>query len=251
MATDRYNAVEAQISYLYMATCISNGKSYIGQSRNPIKRILEHIRTSMGNNTAKQKLIHKAIRKYGIHNFQWEIIQSEIPIEKINETEISAILLFNTKNPYGYNVTDGGEGLNGTTVSEETRKKMSESRKKYITEEVRQEMKKRMINNTFNLGNKQSEETKSKISKANLGKKRSDEFRKHLQLINTGKTLSEDHRQKLLESNIGKKHSEETKAKIGSKHKGKKLSEETKQKIRLARLGKKLSDEHKLKPSQD
>jgi rubrerythrin len=94
-------------------------------------------------------------------------------------------------------------------------------------------------------GNKLSEETKIKISKAHLGKKRPG--------------MSEESKKKLSESlkgkNLGKKRSIETKKKLSNALKGKTrspLSEETKQKLKECNLGKivgPMNEEHKRKIS--
>ena len=88
---------------------------------------------------------------------------------------------------YLINKTDGGEGTNGYIVSEETRKKMSESHKgKIFTEETRRRLseahKGKIITeesnrymseakkgkNNPNFGKPRTEETRRKISEANL-----------------------------------------------------------------------------------
>ena len=58
---------------IYKLTNKINNKIYIGQSIHPEKRLREH------ENRAKNKLdnypIHNAIAKYGIDNFDFEIIE--------------------------------------------------------------------------------------------------------------------------------------------------------------------------------
>ena len=127
----------------------------------------------------------------------------------------------------------------GKKLSEETKKKISESQ----------------------IGRKHSEETKRKISEAlkghkpttgifkkghkiNLGRKHPSmpkEWREKIGLANIGKKLSEESKRKGVETRMKngsynrkrKKCSEETKRKISEANKGRKFSEEIKQKMRL------------------
>jgi len=101
-----------------------NGKSYIGQTIFPLqKRIEQHKRESKYK---KLKYFHKAINKYGIENFDWEILMHCTSKPMLNAAEIFFIDRYNTKVPNGYNLTDGGEGL--INPSEETIKKIKQER---------------------------------------------------------------------------------------------------------------------------
>lgn len=111
-----------------------------------------------------------------------------------------------------WNRTDGGEGISGAILSEETKAKMSNSRK----------------------GKRLSEETKRKISKSHKGKTqrpRSEETKIKISLANKGKKLSETHIKKIVAVHTGKIRSEETKMKISIAKKGVSLSEEHKKKL--------------------
>jgi group I intron endonuclease len=108
---------------IYKATNKVNGKSYIGQTARSLDiRIKEHI------NDAKHNADYpfcKAIHKYGIENFTWEIIVDCGNSQKLlNEGEKFFIDGYNTKIPNGYNLTDGGEGNSGWIPSEKTRQRM-------------------------------------------------------------------------------------------------------------------------------
>ena len=94
-----------------------------------------------------------------------------------------------------HNRTDGGEGSSGTIMSEETKRKISESHK----------------------GKTKSEETKRKMSEANKGKIVSEETRKRLQSYNINKVVSEETKRKMSETRKGrpgKPHTEETKRRL-------------------------------------
>lgn len=83
-----------------------NGKSYIGQSSNIVRRIREH------NSENKQYAINNAIRKYGkITDFT--LLEEIAPDNKelMNEREIYYISLYDTANKEkGYNICLGGQG---------------------------------------------------------------------------------------------------------------------------------------------
>lgn len=94
---------------IYKATNTINGKCYIGKTYNLQKRIREHL-YEINNDLP----FHRALKKYGIENFKWEIIDvASDDIEAI-EKERNWILKLNTcinvQNPKGYNITMGGEG---------------------------------------------------------------------------------------------------------------------------------------------
>lgn len=88
---------------IYKITNKINGKVYIGQSVDIFSRWKYH-RTHLQNPTA----LHKALKKYGIENFTFEILE-ETPLDKnyMNEREIYYISYFNSYNK-GYNETLGG-----------------------------------------------------------------------------------------------------------------------------------------------
>jgi uncharacterized membrane protein YfhO len=101
------------------------------------------------------------------------------------------------------NLTDGGEGLCGRIVSDETRKKISEAARN-ISEETR----KKMSDAKKNI----SEETRKKMSES--ARNISEETRK--KMSDAKKNMSDETRKKMSESRKGKsrKHSDETKEKI-------------------------------------
>lgn len=83
-----------------------NNKVYIGQTVNPRIRFNAHKNAARKNSPL---LIHQAMIKYGIDNFYFEILESQI--EDYDEKEKYYIKLYNSLMPNGYNMTKGGEGL--------------------------------------------------------------------------------------------------------------------------------------------
>ena len=85
---------------IYKVTNKVNGKVYIGQSVDIGRRWREHM-------TAKDGIyFHKAIQKYGVENFEWEVIEQ--CKKDLDEREIYWIEYYDSFNK-GYNCTKGGD----------------------------------------------------------------------------------------------------------------------------------------------
>lgn len=95
---------------IYCYTNLINNKKYIGQTNNFKRRSKQHREDSFMNyNEARYRQpIHQAIRKYGIENFKIEILEENIPTDKIDKKEQYYIKKYNTIAPNGYNLTEGG-----------------------------------------------------------------------------------------------------------------------------------------------
>lgn len=93
---------------IYKITNKINGHSYIGQSVD-IKRRWRCEKTKAFNINSREGdfTLSKALRKYGIDNFTFEVIE-ECPREKLNEREAYWISYYNTYYD-GYNETLGGD----------------------------------------------------------------------------------------------------------------------------------------------
>ena len=199
------------MGYVYKITNTVNGKAYIGISiHEPEKRRIRDHLSGYGN-----RIIAKAVKKYGKDAFTYEILEANVFDEFLPELEVFYIEKFNTVAPHGYNLTSGGDhGI----PSEETRQKMSEALKG----------EKHPL-----YGKRHSAETRQKMSESAKGRKN-----------------SEEHRRKMSEAQKGKKHSAETRRKISESAKGKKHSAETRQKMSESAKGKIISEEHRRKLSE-
>ena len=196
------------MGYVYKITNTVNNKAYIGISiHEPIKgRIKDHL-SGKGN-----RIIANAVKKYGRDAFTYEILEADVFDEFLTRLEVAYIANYNTVAPYGYNLTYGGEVAKA--VSDESRQKMSETRK----------------------GKRFSKEHRRKLSEARKGKKR--------------KPFSAEHCRKLSEANKGKTRSAETRRKMSEAQKGKTLSAEHRCKMSEALKGRKISAEHCRKLSE-
>lgn len=81
---------------IYKITNKLNGKSYVGQTtRNVNARIAEH--------KYKKSLIGKAILKYGVNNFEIDILDECSSSDELNKREAHWTKTLNTVHPNGYN----------------------------------------------------------------------------------------------------------------------------------------------------
>lgn len=168
------------IGTIYKLTSPSN-KCYIGQTIN----LVERKRTLYNpNKYYSGHRLDNAIKKYGIENFQYEIIiqivesSKEKLREKLDELEKFYIEKYDSYNN-GYNMTLGGSGSNGCFQTEESKRRISEKAKgrkgsmlgRHLTEEQKNKIsnfaKTRTGEKNPFYGKTHSEETKLKIGKAN------------------------------------------------------------------------------------
>ena len=98
---------------IYKITNQVNNKSYIGQSVNIKRRWNDH----RSHAYEKKTTLQKAMCKYGIDNFKFEILE-ECKIKELNDKEKYYIKYYDTYNN-GYNETLGGSGTsaNGTKLT--------------------------------------------------------------------------------------------------------------------------------------
>ena len=161
------------MGYIY---CIisPSGKRYIGQTkRNPHRRFEEHCKSYSGC-----IVLMNAIKKYGKSSMKLEILL-QINDELLNEYEKRFIAYYNTLEPHGYNIRNGGHsGL----FSDESKNRMRLSK---------------LGEKNHNYGKSRSYDTKQAISLAKRGEKH------HFY----GKTLTTEHKLNL--SVVRKKYDKE------------------------------------------
>lgn len=103
------------MGYIYKITNLVNNKAYVGQTKQPIEiRWEAHVYAAFRENDDNRYYLHRAINKYGLDKFKFEIIE-EVPNTKLDEREIYWIAHFHTyrydeEGNSGYNLTRGGKG---------------------------------------------------------------------------------------------------------------------------------------------
>jgi len=102
------NEIPEQIWSLYRIINKINGKIYIGQAAEVSKRWYDHRRAVKLNKPTQ--IVHRAMIKYGLDNFEFEVIASCKTQEDANETETELVRQYDSfvKNGKGYNATFGG-----------------------------------------------------------------------------------------------------------------------------------------------
>ena len=222
---------EKNFNFVYLTTNLINNKQYVG----------EHSTNDMNCNTTRNYIgggimLKNAIKKYSKKNFKREILENFQSKKEAFDNQEKYIILYNTLNPNGYNISPkGGENIkNG--VSEDTKKKISNS--------LSGENHPNFGKPSYNKNKKMSIESIEKMSKShkghipwNKGKKYSEERKKEMSILMSGEN----------NPNFGKHCSEETKIKIGNANKNRVVSNETKEKQRISHMKHKCSEETKEK----
>lgn len=172
--------------FVYVITNIINNKVYIGQTNNPLLRWSQH-KSNAKHNRSNQN-ITKAIIKYGVNNFKFNIIASALNQNDVDFIEEQIIIQYDSRNPNcGYNIAIGGSVVPHTS---EVCKKISDGLKRFYTYNV-----------SSIKGRELSKEWKDKLSKSasgklgpNHGKKFSDIWKDNISKSLKGKSLSIEHR---------------------------------------------------------
>lgn len=119
---------------VYKITNKINGKAYIGCAcANTFNRWSFHWAQSAKNSKG---LLHRAIAKYGLQNFIFEVIYVAETIEESRVEEIKSIVTHKSHvSEGGYNLTFGGDGWQaGMKHTEDTKHKISKTRKRKFKE---------------------------------------------------------------------------------------------------------------------
>lgn len=202
---------------VYKITNKTNGKCYIGITTCGLsQRWAKHCSTAR---CSGKKVFHRAIRKYGAENFIVESIDNTAKsLEELYSKEKEYIKQYNTFDSHqGYNCTDGGElfimtseerlkrskRMLGRKLSEETKRKISETKKlnpTIITDEYRKKISETSKGRIF------SPESIEKRAQKLRGQKRTDEQKHKMGLKNIGRILSLERKKQISESLIGKRN---------------------------------------------
>ena len=137
------------------------------------------------------KYLKRAIKKYGIKNFTFQILHILPTKEEMFQLERELVNEELVKDPLSYNLKIGGSGGNpgivgafkGKTHSAETKEKQRQASLKQVT----------------------TDQTRIKISQNNWAKTNPELFRKHAIAANLGKPKSSEQRKKQAEAQQGKK----------------------------------------------
>jgi group I intron endonuclease len=208
---------------IYKVTNQINGKVYVGQTAGLLKRRKgDHVRKALAGSPY---YFHNAIRKYGPDVFVWEVMCLCLSKDEADKKECEFIKGLNTKFPFGYNLTDGGEGTVGFSPTKETREKISKAQKMYIQ---------RTGNVPFK-GMKHSAESRAKITAAQMGKKRGPHSAEHNEKIRNalkGRTITEEQKAMISKALTGRRLPPERCAASGKAHRGLKRTDEIRENMK-------------------
>jgi group I intron endonuclease len=160
--------MEKEIVFIYIVTCLTTKKSYVGKTTESINR---RWRRHVVNKNNYCRLLSEAINLYGEDDFNIYTLKST-SINMLDYYENKYINEYNTLHPNGYNLQSGGSV--GFVHNSDTLLRMSKSQKG------------RIINDT----------TKEKLSVSNQLKQHSEESKEkmkinHVSKRNTNSTLTD------------------------------------------------------------
>ena len=229
-----------------------NGKLYIGSTSQSFeKRWGKHL-YDLRKGAHHSRYLQRSFNKYGEDELKFSVLeitedQNEcIPLEQKYLDEIS---------PQYNHCKTAGSTL-GVRLSDEHKEKLSKALKGKKLPPRSDEYKGKQ--SVAHKGKKASEETRKKMSASrkgkvtNLGYKHTEIAKMHMSLSKVGRIPSGETRQKIREAKLGTKLSNETRSKISASLLGKPLSEETKAKLRgrpAWNKGKKASEESRIRMS--
>lgn len=161
--------------YVYRIVRRETGKQYFGwTSESPNQRWWRH------KNHAKEGdgyAIHDAMRRHGIDAFDFEVVLEVGTAAEAKLAEMYYIAGFKTNlrrvGHWGYNLTDGGEGIVGFTHDDETKARIGAAKRGKPSPLRGRPKDPKAIAKTavFNRGRKFTPEHRARLSAAKLGKK--------------------------------------------------------------------------------
>lgn len=230
---------------IYKITNLTNNKAYIGFTSNFKNRMREHKKGYLNSTSDSYNCVfYRALRKYGYENFTFEqIYQSKDKHHTLKEMEPYFIDKYRTYVGFddcnGYNMTVGGEGAPGITLTDEHKKFLSELQIRRFSDK--------------NNRDKHSESMKKwweefpEERKAEASKKRSEKLMGNNRASGMTYSHSEDAKRKISEANLGKIFTQESIEKLKVNRKGKGVGdtnamakEENRNKVRDSKIGRKL-----------
>jgi group I intron endonuclease len=215
------------LAHVYVITCSTSDRCYIGKTTKPHKRLSEHFAIAARGD---QRPLYASIRKHGLETFSFFIIETYESCKDALIAESELITYFRSLGMSLYNLNDGGMG--GVNPTTEVRLRISASKKGKPTYRSRESDSLRARKVWANFTSEKRKTISEKSSAAQRGKLRgkihSDETKAKLSEMNSGERNHffgkhhTDEVKKLLREkasgnknpNFGKSRSEETKRKI-------------------------------------
>ena len=174
-------------SGIYYTKCSGNGKIYVGQSMNIERRWSGHL-YELRHGKHVNVMLQRSFNKYGEDSFEWNII-TRVPSMALDQMEMDWIKFFDCMAPKGFNLMGGGGSLHshsaisrhkmsknrkGIKLSPEHCRKLSKAQKNRppMTEETKRKMSESQKKRWLGDG---AEEARRKIREKSTGRKHSPE----------------------------------------------------------------------------
>lgn len=207
---------------VYAIRCLKNNRVYVGSAARSFRHRWTRHRNELDAGTHHNKALQNSWRKYGADEFTFEILLICEPEECVEQEQRFLDELKATDKRFGFNACPIAGSSRGFKHSEETRRKLSESRKgRPISPEARAksaatqrgrkrppcsaEWRERL--SKAGKGLRRSKETRARMSAAMKGRIRTPEHCAAISAAKSGKKigpLSDEHRSKLSEAKRGK-----------------------------------------------
>ncbi len=176
------------LSGIYCIKNVIDGKRYIGSSINLHQRRQDHFKTLRGNRHASAYLQH-AFNKYSEVAFSFDVLLLCEPLDLLRY-EQALIDLWEPE----YNICKTAGNRLGMRHTDESKRKMSETKKARMTDELRAK------NGDAHRGNKFTPEQRQRVGDAHRGLVHSKESRRKCSEAQKGRVFSEGTRKKMSES---------------------------------------------------
>ena len=230
---------------IYQWVNLFNSKRYIGSGTDIGGRRRAHL-SALRLNRHYNDHFQRAWNEYGEDQFSFEVLRECDPDDLILWEQIY-IDCYDPKDLYNLNLEVNrpaslsadarkkiSHAMSTRTISEETRRRMSESKKGSAPP---------------NKGKKASDETRRKISEAK--RNMSDETRRRMSEVQKGKAHTDETRRKMSEAHKGKVFTEQARRNISEAAKGRPpVTDETRRKLSEARKTRVTTDETRRRMSE-
>jgi group I intron endonuclease len=181
----KFNISQGQKEFpgVYKITCLSSGKIYIGSTKNFWTRYLSHVRQLKTGSHHNTHLL-RSFQKHGLDNFLFESLEIVEELSKLRVREQYWIVTSGCLNrETGYNISPTTDM---TEISEETKRRMSESHKGKPRPWLR--------------GRTLSQERRNQVKEQMHSQYSDTEFRQRMKTLRSMNNASERHKQTLKEN---------------------------------------------------
>ena len=201
-----------KIGGIYQIKNIINNKIYVGSTKYFYGRFKQHINELIKNKHANRYL-QNSFNKYGENNFEFSILEIIDNEDELISREQYWIDSLNSINPtIGYNMMPNAGRNSGIKRTEETKKKLSESKMgsknpmyhKEVSDETRKRLSEALLNMPEDKKKEMLKKRGQKLSESLKGRKLSDKSKQKMRDKKLGIILSDEQKLKIKNANSKK-----------------------------------------------